>query len=370
MCGLNMFAEYDERKGTNMKDIVILIPALDPDEKLRTLINELQNAGFSKIVVVNDGSNSGCQAFFDELQKHDVTVLTHCVNLGKGRALKTGINYVVNCLPQCMGVITVDADGQHTVKDVKRCAEELVGFHNEKTILIGCRVQDDTQIKAPLRSRIGNTCTRYILRYLCGLHVSDSQSGLRAIPAKLLPRLMKVSGEGYEFETNMLLEFMDEEIEIKEIPISMVYENGNSTSHFNPVLDSLRIYTVILKYSFASLLSAGVDYLAFALMMPYSSNIFLLTFFGRAISACFNFTLNKKVVFKNADSITKQAVQYICLVIASGTVSAFCIQTICSMTGFPVMLIKVAVESLLYFVNFYIQKNYIFRKTGKKEDED
>ena len=354
----------------NADEMVIVIPSLNPSEQLAHLTESLIQRGYSNIIVVDDGSNPlNYRSIFEGLnERKEVVLLTHAVNQGKGRALKTAFNYILSHAQkysQIAGIITVDGDGQHKVDDIDKCVlafeKENSLKTSENSIVLGCRCFDqDAHI--PFRSWLGNKCTKIILRYLCNINISDSQTGLRVFPLNLLPRLMAISGERYEYETNMLLELAEENTKMVEVPISTIYENNNAASHFNPIRDSARIYGVILKYSMASMLSACLDYLVFAVLKPYCNSVWALTFIGRAIAALFNFTINKKIVFQNSSSIGPQIIKYLCLLLVSGSISAFLVQTIHSVLPISILLIKLVVELALYFVNFYVQKNFVFVK--------
>lgn len=342
--------------------IIIVIPALNPGEKLLNLVNEIKAAGFPRTVIVNDGSSMEYENNFSKLASLEgITVLTHCINLGKGRALKTAVNYVVNEYPDCKGIITADADGQHKIEDIQKCGLALLECWQENEIILGCRCFSDTEkTKIPFRSKAGNVCTKIVMQYLCNIKVSDTQTGLRAIPAHLLPKLMKISGEGYEYETNMLLELTEGGGHITEIPIETVYEGRNEVSHFNPLKDSAKIYKTILTYSFSSGMAAIIDNAVFILFMPYITNLWLLTFLGRFISVLVNFTLNKKIVFKTKQNTGVVFCKYILLVIFSGTISAFALVHISQLLGKTSILVKICIETVLYFFNYYIQKKFIF----------
>lgn len=343
--------------------VIILIPAYNPKNSLLEMTRRLINSGFKNIVIVDDGSDCNSEIFLKiKNSDNNIHIIRHFVNWGKGRALKTGINYILNEFPECDGVVTVDADGQHSIEDVKRIADYLEQVSRSDNIILGCRsIQKDNTVKIPLRSKIGNLCTKYVLRYLCNIQVSDSQTGLRAIPFHLLPKLLTIKGERYEYETNMLMELMDDEVRFLEMPIQTIYEDNNSTSHFNPIKDSLKIYAVILKYSMASLLSGGLDNIIFIFLTFFCNNIWLMTFIARSISSIFNFTLNKKVVFKKNGNVLKQSIKYFALVFGSGTVSAGLVWSLHNLCNANIILLKIIVEVFLYFINFYIQKNYIFK---------
>lgn len=183
------------------------------------------------------------------------------MNLGKGRALKTAFNHcllasggisggadsVCRGIPGC---VTADSDGQHTPADILACMRSL--WDNPESLILGCRDFDGPAV--PARSSFGNKCTRQVFRYLLGLSVSDTQTGLRAIPAFFMEKLLEVKGERFEYETNMLIEAKNLNIRILEVPVKTIYIEENKTSHFNPIKDSLRIYLVFGKFLFSSCL--------------------------------------------------------------------------------------------------------------------
>jgi len=105
----------------------VLIPAWQPGERLAALMTDLSPLGFGAVIVVNDGSDERCSTLFGWLaQLPHVHVLQHAVNLGKGRALKTGINYFLTEMHDMDGLVTADADGQHTAADIARIALALI----------------------------------------------------------------------------------------------------------------------------------------------------------------------------------------------------------------------------------------------------
>lgn len=223
-------------------DVTIIIPAYNPDNKMVKLINELKESGFNNILVVDDGSEEKCALYFEEAVRLGAEVISHSVNRGKGRALKTAFSYCMNN-DKCVGVITVDADGQHLVKDIYACSEKMIQEIDK--VILGTR--DFSGKEVPFRSRFGNNMTRFVFKTFCGIAISDTQTGLRAIPYQYLERFADYDGERYEYETNMLLMMKRDNITWEEVKISTVYIEDNQSSHFNPVKDSLKIYRVILK---------------------------------------------------------------------------------------------------------------------------
>lgn len=217
-----------------MDEIVILIPAYEPDEvRLPELVRRLRRT-FRHLVLVDDGSTQG-KAAFGSVRAEVDAVLVHEVNRGKGAALKTGFAWIRAHLPDVKGVVTADADGQHTPTDVTRVAEAMVGHPDGLVLGVRAFVGD-----VPLRSRFGNWWTRWLFRLLTGLPIQDTQTGLRGIPASLLPRMLEIPGDRYEYELRMLVDARCHPVPPVQLPIETVYINENASSHFRPFKDTVR----------------------------------------------------------------------------------------------------------------------------------
>jgi len=221
-----------------MKNIFIVVPTLDPEEKImETFIEELHKE-FKNVLVINDGSKKQHEKFFKKLEQDGIEVIKHYKNLGKGRALKNAFNYLLNKYENIEGVITCDCDGQHSVKDIKNCAKTLL--ENKDKLILGVRNFDKDNV--PPKSKFGNKITRNIFKIFIGLTISDTQTGLRGLSKDLMLKFIDLAGERYEYETNMLIDCKNKSIEIKEIEIETIYLNSNANSHFNPLKDSIMIY--------------------------------------------------------------------------------------------------------------------------------
>ena len=349
----------------------IILPSLNPSDKFDKVVDGLVDAGFRNIVIVNDGSRRDCVSHFERAAQHpQVTVLTHEVNRGKGAGLKTAFRWLMDHCPDCIGAVTIDGDGQHLIKDIIRCAEAMT---DDNTIVMGCR--DFSGENVPARSRSGNRITSLVFRLLCDIRLSDTQTGLRALPAALFPQLLNVRGERFEYETNMLLELTRQGVKLKEVPIETVYEDGNSESHFRPIADSLRIYKFIILYALSSLVGALSDLLVFYLFrrifegrMEDGAAVLAATVIARAVSSFINFNLNKKIVFHGQDGYGKTMLRYYCLAVPQMLISAGLVAVLSRWagTGASVLttLIKFCVDILLFFVSFRIQQNWVFK--GKR----
>ena len=239
----------------------LVIPAYQPDFNLLTLIEKIHKKGDFSIIVIDDGSSPECKEIFAQAENYG-TVLRHQVNQGKGQALKTAFAYIQSLnIPGT--IVTADADGQHKIWDILRTSNKA--NENPSTLVLGVRAFTG---KVPLRSRFGNSLTRILFKIQTGVAVSDTQTGLRAFTTDLIPFMMEVEGQRYEYEMNMLLE-ASKQYPILEVPIETVYINDNQASHFRPIRDGLMIYKNILKFALSSFSSFIVDYLVYAFFILF-----------------------------------------------------------------------------------------------------
>jgi len=229
-----------------VKNVSVIIPAYKPDEKLIVTLTELVSLGFDDIIVVNDGSGEKFAPVFDKVKNiPECTLLLHEVNRGKGAALKTAFAFFSESRPDGVGVVTADADGQHMPKDIMAIAEKMA---ESKKIIIGARDFSDPNV--PARSKFGNRTTSAVFRLFFGMKISDTQTGLRAFPRETLDIISTADGDRFEYETNMLMLINRKGLEFEEIRISTVYIEENKSSHFRVIRDSIRIYSLIIKYIF------------------------------------------------------------------------------------------------------------------------
>lgn len=270
------------------KDIVVLIPVYDPDEKIMDNFLKELTSTFKNIVFVNDGSNFKHDKYFNKLEKK-YPVIKHHLNYGKGRALKNGLNYILNEYKDSKTIVCADCDGQHSVKDILACAN--VSLKNKDSLVLGCRNFKNSNV--PFKSRYGNILTKNILAFFTGINISDTQTGLRAMSYEVAKKFLDTDGERYEYETKVLIETKKKNVNIKEKVIDTIYINDNKTSHFNPLKDSLRIYKLFTKFIIVTLLSYIIECLIFSL----STNIdVLLSIFISKVVSLFIIELFNKYI--------------------------------------------------------------------------
>lgn len=335
---------------------IVVIPAYRPSIRLVELVAGLSKEGLT-VVVINDGSPPADEAIFVTVNGlSGVDYLRHPSNLGKGAALKTGFQFIIKNHPNITGVITADADGQHTVEDIVKVVNKL--SQNPSAMILGVR---DFTGKLPWRSWLGNTLTRKVFGWLTGQQISDTQTGLRGIPTSWLPWLITLSGDRYEYEINMLLETKRLGLSILEEPITTIYEAGNLSSHFNPVVDSLKIYRVLLRYIASSLITAGLDILLFTWLIQLGNSIMVSILISRwVVGAGVNFTLNRSLVFRSGSVIWPVLFRYYLVISVLGLAASWLIAQLIQLTGLPVIYSKIIIEVVLFPVGFILQRRWVF----------
>lgn len=350
-------------------EYALIIPALNPGGELYDYVQSGVRSGFSHIVVVDDGSGEDCTDLFARLETcGGVTVLRHRQNRGKGRALKTAFSFCMQKgkLWGLRGVITVDSDGQHRMEDVCRIAEAMDGT----SLLLGCRELIGKDV--PPKSRFGNLLTCRVFRLLYGIWISDTQTGLRGIPIALLPLFEQMRGERYEYETEMLIKAVKNKIEIKEVNIETIYTDDNVGTHFRPIVDSAKIYVVLFKsflwYTFSSLSASVLDVFAFFLSnhlllahLGPEKRVLLSTISARIVSSVYNFTVNRSLAFRSEGKMGSQIVRYYGLAVVQMLFSAGFVIFLVRLLPLADTVVKILVDTCLFFVSYRIQKRWIFK---------
>ena len=340
------------------KRVVVLIPAYRPQRVLLTITQAILSADAFPVVIVDDGSGLEHRPIFDSLAGlPGVNVLRHAVNLGKGAALKTGINHILNSFPGTVGIVTADADGQHDVEDIKRVAQCLAASPTH--LVLGVRRFDK---RVPLRNRFGNTMTCKMVRLLMGEKISDTQTGLRGIPRLLMAHLLRVPATGYEFELDMLTTAKHRGIAVMEEPIRTIYDHPDGESHFNPLVDSMKIYFVLLRFGLISLITAVIDNLTFFAVFQLTLSIAAAQIVARTAAVLFNYSAARSAVFLSRERHAVILPKYLLLVAVNGLVSYGLINYLATALQLRVIWAKMAAETALFLANFALQRDFVFTK--------
>ena len=364
----------------DLSHISVVLPSLNPDKKLLTVVNGLLEYGFTDIILVNDGSSPDNLHYFETAaQNPQVHLLHHAINRGKGAALKTAFHWFLQNRPDAIGVVTVDGDNQHHPEDTKACALRMAETGN---IILG--VRDFNQPDVPPRSRAGNKITSWVFKIFVGMKLSDTQTGLRAIPRQALEILANIQGDRFEYETNMLLAMKENALPFKEVKIRTVYIEENKSSHFRAVRDSWRIYSLILghffKYTASSLSCALVDEGMYALLTFLLCRVLsgvtltaVAVFGARLVSSLLNFHLNRRLVFRSSGSLLGALGKYYTLAVPIALLQLAATEGVYKLLhiGEQFVVLRsvyhILVMIILYFVSFFAQQHWVF--TPKKENQ-
>ena len=323
-------------------DTIVLLPAYNPNIMMLTSLRELSKEGFG-ILVVNDGSAKEFEELFVAAEKYAV-VLSYGKNMGKGYALKYGMQKIRDYFPDAQRFITAGADGQHSTEDICNIREKM---RSGDDFILGTR---DFKGNTPLRSRVGNSMSRLVFAVSTGHYLSDNQSGLRGFDMSHVPWMIKVGGNRYEYEMNVLICAVKQKIKIRTIPIKTLYIDDNRSSHFNPIRDTVRIHKNMFKAAGGSLISLLLSVILVALMdiffgfLMWPLRLYAIGMLSVILSWVlnrfvwyrkFNFRGDKRLVF----SAILRWVLYVLVIMALHTVLPFLSLTFCFIvTVFLVMV--------------------------------
>ena len=333
----------------------VLIPAYQPDARLPRLILELHRADPStKIVVVDDGSGQKFSDIFEASVTAGARVISYEHNRGKGYALREGFTWIRDVAgdsQEC--VVTADADGQHTLNDIFRVGRTCTD--TGKSVL-GVR---EFVGHVPARSRIGNTATSALFWLATGWKLKDTQTGLRAFPVALLPALLEVQGDRYEYELRVLLHLAKFRHPVTQIPIETIYEAGNPTSHFRPLQDSARIWAPLLKFAASSGVATIIDYVLVLVLNALTGALFFPVIAARLVSASVNFAMNRRVFEATGVPLRRSALRYAALAVAV-IAGSYTMLAVLTGIGMPLWIAKIIADTTMYLVSYSAQSRYVF----------
>lgn len=217
-----------------MKKICVLIPSFNEARTIGQLISDLKKLSFS-VYVVDDGSCDDSAAISE---RSGAVVLRHPKNQGKGAALRTGFERILQ--DGFDAVLVMDGDGQHTIEDAERFIkeEEYIGAD----MIIGNRMLETSAM--PHHRVVTNKFMSGMISRLSGQYVPDTQCGFRLIKKEVLKKIKLISSN-YEIESEMILRAAREGFTIESLPIKTVYRDEKS--RINPVIDTLRFIMLMAK---------------------------------------------------------------------------------------------------------------------------
>lgn len=221
------------------ESVAAVIPVYNPEPALPELCRRL-TAIFALVIVVDDGSVEDRGRF---AALSGVKLLSHPVNRGKGAAIKTAFGFLAKERPDIKAAVFVDGDGQHRVEDATAVADAAL---EGDCTAIGYRRFGRN---VPFRSRFGNFWTSIWTWVFLGVFLRDTQTGLRAIPSRLFPEMLKFGEDGFAYEMRLWGFLARNREPLRQLPIETIYIESNRASHYDPWRDTCRVYKVLFSDS-------------------------------------------------------------------------------------------------------------------------
>ncbi len=339
--------------------MIVLIPSFEPDDRLEQIVGDLITQSGLHVVVVDDGSGPEYADHMSAVADLGATVLTHPVNRGKGAALRTGIEHILQAHPG-ESVVCADSDGQHSPVDVLRVAARL--DEGDSAMVLGVRRFTG---RVPMRSRVGNGVTARLFRALTGISLGDTQTGLRAYPAATLPWLLTIPGDRFEWELRVLLAAARDHRPIEQVEIATIYLEENASSHFRPLQDSARIYRQLLGFASSSLAGFALDAALLAVLVALGVPLVWSVLAARVVSASANYALNRRWVFGRGETPTPHRIalpRYAALAGVILVANELLIHALVNVTG-SLVVSKLVTELALFSVSFAVQRTVVFARS-------
>jgi UDP-N-acetylglucosamine---dolichyl-phosphate N-acetylglucosaminyltransferase len=199
----------------------IILPAYCEEKIIKKVINDIQKEGYNNIIVVDDGSSDNT---YKEASSTNTTVISHPINRGKGAATQTGIDAAK--LLNADIIVTMDSDGQHNPKDIKKLIQPIID--KKADVVIGSRMINNKDM--PKSRIIMNKIANIVTYIFFGIMVTDSQSGFRAYNKKAYNSVYTYL-DRYEFESEMLGQIKNANLKIKEVPIKVIYTDYSKNKY-------------------------------------------------------------------------------------------------------------------------------------------
>jgi len=332
---------------------IIVIPAYEPDDRIIKLLENIDKD--FDVVIVDDGSGEKYKDIFKECKKN-AKVIQYEENRGKGYALKQAFSYINDKYKDNYIVVCMDCDGQHRISDAIKLCDYVDA--NPLSLVLGMRKRGD---ETPLRSRLGNGITMAIYRFITGVNVYDTQTGLRAFSNHIMNFMLSIPGDRFEYEMNMLLMATRNNIKIHEIQIETIYFKKH-TSHFKAISDSFLVYKEIIKFSLSSIISFIIDYVLFTINVLLFKNITISNIISRVISASVNYNINRRMVFNSNNKLYRSLSGYIILAICILFINTILLNIFINIIGINALISKIIVELILFIISYIVQRKIIFKE--------
>jgi len=218
----------------------VAIPAFEAGYSIAAVVRRAL-AMSAEVVVVDDGSRDGTG---DAARACGVSVLTNAVNLGKGRALRSAFDRLF--ADGYDAVVTIDADGQHPPEEMPKL---LAPWREGADLVLGTRAH---LYGAMGRVRAAsNGTSSWLISCVAGAHLPDCQTGYRLYTRRLIETI-GFPEPRFEAESAVLVRAVRQGFRVVGVPVHLEKADGRGTSHYRPIVDSLRIASAVTRARFES----------------------------------------------------------------------------------------------------------------------
>ena len=215
---------------------LVLIPALNAETSIGAVVRDCKAVN-ADVLVVDDGS---ADRTADVARESGAQLVSHPVNRGKGAALKTGFAYAIE--HGFDAIVTLDADGQHLPREIPKFVAARA--ETGADLIIGGRAHLFGEMLP--RRRFANRFSARCIAYAAKTNVTDSQSGFRLYSANLV-RAIRLRSDGFDMESEVIVQAGCRGFKVITIPIDLGFVDGQSTSHYKPLGDTLRIAWTVFR---------------------------------------------------------------------------------------------------------------------------
>jgi len=216
--------------------ITVGIPAYNEEKNIAKIIVQLKKVA-DQILVCDDGSTDSTSEIAESL---GAIVIKHPKNLGYGSAIRS--IFLKSREINAEILVTIDADGQHKIEDVKKVTKPIVD--GQADISIGSRFLEEGD-NAPKYRKLGINIITKVTNSSLSEKITDAQSGFRAYNNKVLQSLTP-SDSGMGISTEILIKSSNLGLKIAEVPTEIQYEG--ETSSQNPISHGTGVLISTLKY--------------------------------------------------------------------------------------------------------------------------
>ena len=217
--------------------LVVCIPAYNEEKSIGPLIKKTSLYA-NKIVVCDDGSSDNTTKV---AELSGAIVIKHEKNLGKGAALRSLFNSVLNTGADV--IVTMDGDGQFIPEEIPKLAKPIT--ENRADIVIGYRFDETTEM--PSYRKFGNKMLDRVTNLASELPFKDTQSGFRAYSKRAI-ELIQFSTDGFGVDSEILIDASRKNLRILEEKVTVLYDTGGKTSTKNPVSHSGEVIASLIEH--------------------------------------------------------------------------------------------------------------------------